>query len=107
MANPFCNDLAVRNDGSLYVTDTNGAKVFMFAKGKTEAVEVASDPLLAGADGLAFLSDATKLYVNSVTTGNFCASIWPKMAKFQRSPISSFRARFKALTECAPSTASD
>jgi sugar lactone lactonase YvrE len=41
----------------------------MFAKGKTEAVEVASDPLLAGADGLAFLGDATKLYVNSVTTG--------------------------------------
>jgi sugar lactone lactonase YvrE len=69
VANPFCNDLAVRNDGSIYVTDTNGAKVFMFAKGKTEAVEVASDPLLAGADGLAFLSDQSKLYVNSVTTG--------------------------------------
>src|SRR5262245_6357236 len=67
-ANPFCNDLAVRNDGSIYVTDTNGAKVFMFAKGKTEAVQVASDPLLAGADGLAFLSDPGKLYVNSVTT---------------------------------------
>ena len=32
-ANPFCNDLAVRNDGSIYVIDTNGAKVFMFAKG--------------------------------------------------------------------------
>jgi sugar lactone lactonase YvrE len=68
-ANPFCNDLAVRNDGSIFVTDTNGAKVFMFAKGKTEAVEVASDPLLAGADGLAFLSNANSLYVNSVTTG--------------------------------------
>jgi sugar lactone lactonase YvrE len=67
-ANPFCNDLAVRNDGSIYVTDTNGAKVFMFAKGKTEAVQVASDPLLAGADGLAFLNDPNKLYVNSVTT---------------------------------------
>jgi sugar lactone lactonase YvrE len=67
-ANPFCNDLAVRNDGSIYVTDTNGAKVFMFAKGKTEAVQVASDPLLAGADGLAFLGDANKLYVNTVTT---------------------------------------
>src|SRR5262245_3143027 len=68
-ANPFCNDLAVRTDGSIYVTDTNGAKVFMFAKGKTEAVQVASDPLLAGADGLAFLNDPNKLYVNSVTTG--------------------------------------
>src|SRR5690242_491135 len=27
-ANPFCNDLAVRNDGSIYVTDTTGAKIF-------------------------------------------------------------------------------
>jgi sugar lactone lactonase YvrE len=68
-ANPFCNDLAVRSDGSIYVTDTNGAKVFMFPKGKTEAVEVASDPLLAGVDGLVFLSDAGKLYVNTVSTG--------------------------------------
>ena len=72
-ANPFCNDLAVRNDGSLYITDTTGAKIFRFAKGTTTpfaetAVEVASDPLLAGADGLAFLSDPDKLYVNTVTT---------------------------------------
>jgi sugar lactone lactonase YvrE len=66
--NPFCNDLAVRSDGSIFVADTNGAKIFMFAKGKTEAVQVASDPLLAGADGLAFLGDSNKLYVNSVTT---------------------------------------
>jgi len=69
VANPFCNDIAVRNDGSIFVTDTNGAKVFMFAKGKTEAVQVASDPLLAGADGLAFLNDQGRLYVNSVTSG--------------------------------------
>jgi len=68
-ANPFCNDLAVRDDGAIFVTDTVGAKVFMFAKGATTGVEVASDPLLAGADGLAFLSDPDKLYVNSVTTG--------------------------------------
>jgi sugar lactone lactonase YvrE len=68
-ANPFCNDLAVREDGSIFVTDTNGAKVFMFAKGAAAAVEAASDPLLAGADGLAFLSNPDQLYVNSVTTG--------------------------------------
>jgi sugar lactone lactonase YvrE len=72
-ANPFCNDLAVRDDGSLYVTDTTGAKIFMFPKGTTTpfaatGVEVAADPLLAGADGLAFLSDPDKLYVNTVTT---------------------------------------
>jgi sugar lactone lactonase YvrE len=68
-ANPFCNDLAVREDGSIYITDTPGAKVFMFAKGSATAAEVASDPLLAGADGLAFLSNPDQLYVNSVTTG--------------------------------------
>jgi sugar lactone lactonase YvrE len=68
-ANPFCNDLAVRNDESIYVTDTVGAKIFLFAKGATTAAEVASDPLLAGADGVAFLSDPDKLYVNSVTSG--------------------------------------
>jgi len=67
-ANPFCNDIAVRDDGSIFVTDTTGAKVFMFRKGTTTAVEVASDPLLAGADGLAFQSDPNQLYVNSVTT---------------------------------------
>ena len=67
-ANPFCNDLAVRNDGSIFVTDTNGAKIFMFGKGATTGVEVASDALLAGADGVAFLSDQDKLYVNTVTT---------------------------------------
>jgi len=55
-------------DGSIFVTDTNGAKVFMFAKGATTAVQVASDPLLAGIDGLAFLSDPNTLYVNTVTT---------------------------------------
>lgn len=67
-ANPFCNDLAVRNDGSIFVSDTTGKKVYMFAKGKTEAVEVASDPLLDGVDGLAFLGDPNMLYVNTVTT---------------------------------------
>jgi sugar lactone lactonase YvrE len=68
-ANPFCNDLAVREDGSIYISDTVGAKIFMFTKGATTGVEVASDPLLAGADGLAFLADPDKLYVNSVTSG--------------------------------------
>ena len=67
-ANPFCNDLAVRKDGSIFITDTPGAKVFMFAPGGSLAIEVASDPLLAGADGLAFLEDQNKLYVNSVST---------------------------------------
>ncbi len=65
-ANPFCNDLAVRNNGDIYVSDTIGAKIFKFGKGEKTAVEVAADPLLAGVDGLAFLGDT--LYANNVTT---------------------------------------
>ena len=67
-ANPFCNDLAVRKNGDLYVTDTTGAKIFLFRKGEKTGVEVAADPLLAGADGLAFLANQDALYVNTVTT---------------------------------------
>jgi len=67
-ANPFCNDIAVRKNGEVFVSDTIGAKIFMFRKGEKTAVEVAADPLLAGVDGLAFLSDQNKLYANTVTT---------------------------------------
>src|SRR5690348_3737512 len=55
-ANPFCNDIAVRNDGTIYITDTTGAKVFMFPKGATTAIEVATVPVIGCADGHALLS---------------------------------------------------
>ncbi len=67
-ANPFCNDIAVRRNGDIYVSDTVGAKIFMFPKGQKTAVEVSADPILAGVDGLAFLADQDKLYANTVTT---------------------------------------
>ena len=67
-ANPFCNDLAVRDNGDIYVSDTIGAKIFLFRKGETTAIEAAADPLLAGVDGLAFLADQDQLYANTVTT---------------------------------------
>jgi len=60
--------LAVRKNGAIYVSDTIGAKIYMFRKGEKTAVEVAADPLLAGVDGLAFLADQDKLYANNVTT---------------------------------------
>jgi sugar lactone lactonase YvrE len=64
----LCNDIAVGSDGTAYVADTRQATVLML-KPKAKALEVAAaDPLLAGADGLAF-GDKTTLYVNSVTTG--------------------------------------
>jgi hypothetical protein len=64
----LCNDIAVGSDGTAYIADTRLAQVLMLKPG-TKALEVAAkDPLLAGADGLAF-GDKTTLYVNSVTAG--------------------------------------
>lgn len=62
----LCNDIAVAPDGAAYVTDTFGGAVDMLKPG-VQALEVAAkDPLLAGADGLAF-GNKTTLYVNSFT----------------------------------------
>jgi sugar lactone lactonase YvrE len=65
---PLCNDIAVAQDGTAYVTDTRLASVLMLKPGTKSLVVVANDPLLAGADGLAF-GDKTTLYVNSVMSG--------------------------------------
>ena len=65
---PFCNDIAVASDGSAYVTDTRQATLLILKAGAKEFEVAAKDPLLAGADGLAF-GRKRVLYVNSVTTG--------------------------------------
>jgi sugar lactone lactonase YvrE len=65
---PLCNDIAVAPDGSAYISDTRLASVLMVKPGAKTLEVAAKDPLLAGADGLAF-GDKTTLYVNSVTTG--------------------------------------
>jgi sugar lactone lactonase YvrE len=62
----LCNDIAVGPDGTAYVTDTLQGSVDMLKPGATALEVAAKDPLLAGADGLAF-GDKTTLYVNSVT----------------------------------------
>jgi sugar lactone lactonase YvrE len=64
----LCNDIAVGSDGTAYVTDTFQGSVDMLKPGATALEIAAKDPLLAGADGLAF-GDKTTLYVNSVTAG--------------------------------------
>jgi len=61
----FCNDIATTDDGTAYVADTVGSKVYT-AKGG-ELVEWKADAVLAGVDGLGFGPDGD-LYVNSVTT---------------------------------------
>jgi outer membrane protein assembly factor BamB len=64
----FCNDTAVAADGTAYVADTKFGQVFMLKRGAKDLEVAAKDPLLAGADGLAF-GKKRVLYVNSVTTG--------------------------------------
>src|SRR6185295_11542388 len=68
-ANGLCNDIAVANDGTVYATDTIGARVLRIRKG-AKAFEVwATDPALLGsADGIALLADGS-VYVNSVGQG--------------------------------------
>jgi sugar lactone lactonase YvrE len=64
----LCNDIAVGSDGTAYIADTRLAQVLMLKPGMKTLEVAAKDPLLAGADGLAF-GDKTTLYVNSVTAG--------------------------------------
>jgi len=65
---PLCNDIATAADGTAYVTDTRQGSILMLKPGSKSLEVVAKDPLLAGADGLAF-GDKTILYVNSVSAG--------------------------------------
>jgi sugar lactone lactonase YvrE len=62
----LCNDIATAANGTTYITDTRQGTVLMLKPGSKSLELVAKDPLLAGADGLAF-GDMTILYVNSVS----------------------------------------
>src|SRR3984957_2311703 len=62
----LCNDIAVAADGTAYVTDTRQGSVLMLKPGAKDLELVVKDPLLAGADGLAF-GEKSILYVNSVS----------------------------------------
>jgi sugar lactone lactonase YvrE len=65
----LCNDIAVAKDGTVYATDTTGARVLRLKKGGTALEPWAADPmLLATADGIALLADGN-VYVNSVGQG--------------------------------------
>ena len=64
----LCNDFAVASDGTMYLTDTRQGSLDMLKPGSKTLEVAAKDPLLAGADGLAF-GEKKILYVNSVTAG--------------------------------------
>jgi sugar lactone lactonase YvrE len=65
----LCNDVAVARDGTVYVTDTTGARVLRLKKGASALDVWAADAaLLNTADGIAVLADGS-VYVNSVGQG--------------------------------------
>lgn len=64
----LCNDIAVASNGTTYFTDTRQGSVVMLKPGAKDLEIAAKDPLLAGADGLAF-GEKNILYVNSVSAG--------------------------------------
>jgi streptogramin lyase len=51
---PLCNDIAVADDGTAYVADTRLNAILMLKPGAAALDVAAKDPLLAGADGLAW-----------------------------------------------------
>jgi len=68
-AGGLCNDIAAAKDGTIYATDTTGARVLRLKKGASAFDVWASDPmLLATVDGVALLADGA-VYVNSVGQG--------------------------------------
>jgi sugar lactone lactonase YvrE len=65
----LCNDIAVAKDGTVYATDTTGARVLRLKKGASALDVWAADAMLLGtADGIALLADGS-IYVNSVGQG--------------------------------------
>jgi sugar lactone lactonase YvrE len=62
----FCNDIAVADNGTAYISDTDQGRLVMLKPGAKELEVAAKDPLLKGIDGLAF-GEKKVLFVNSVT----------------------------------------
>lgn len=67
-ANSFCNDVTTTADGTAYVADTVGGRIFKIRPDATTADEWLTDKQLGGIDGITLSPDG-KLYANSVTAG--------------------------------------
>ena len=67
-AKSLCNEIATAPDGTAYVADTNGGRVFRLKPGAVALEEWAKAPGLSGADGLVVAGDGN-IYINTVTTG--------------------------------------
>ena len=65
-AGSFCNDVTVAADGTHYIADTAGGRVFRLKAGATAVDSWSSDPQLKGIDGISVGPDGA-VYSNSVT----------------------------------------
>jgi hypothetical protein len=63
---PFaCNDIAVAPDGTTFVTETAGGRIFALRPNANELTLFTGSPELVGVDGIAFAEDGT-MYINNV-----------------------------------------
>jgi sugar lactone lactonase YvrE len=62
--NATCNDIAVGQRGTVYLTDTGAGRLFEIKPGASQATLAYEDPLLVGVEGPAFSSN-NYLYVNN------------------------------------------
>jgi sugar lactone lactonase YvrE len=62
------NDVAVAEDGTVFVSDTFGSRIIRLKPGAKEVDVWLSDPLLRGVDGLTLLADGA-LYINNFFNG--------------------------------------
>ena len=63
---PFaCNDIAVAGDGTTFVTETAGGRIFALRPNANELALFAGGPELVGIDGIAFAGDG-RMYINNV-----------------------------------------
>jgi hypothetical protein len=60
-----CNDIAIAADGTTYVTDTSGGRIFALAPGAVTLALFAEGADLVGIDGIALAADGT-MYINNV-----------------------------------------
>jgi sugar lactone lactonase YvrE len=63
-----CNDMAIDKAGTLYATDTAGARILRLKAGAGAMDQWAADPLLTSADGIAVMGDGN-VYVNTFASG--------------------------------------
>lgn len=60
-----CNDIAVAEDGTVYVTDTAQGRIFRLGEGAGDLELFAAGEELVGVDGIAF-ADGGAMYINNV-----------------------------------------